>query len=44
MIQEIVPYESAVPVMELFTPMERIGDMKTKAALLPALEMTKVNN
>lgn len=28
--------------MELFTPVERIGDMKSKAALLPTLDMTKV--
>lgn len=41
--REIVPYESAVPVMELFTPVERIGDMKSKAALLPTLDMTKLD-
>jgi len=41
--REILPYESAVPVMELFTPVERIGDMKSKAALLPTLDMTKLD-
>merc|ERR1719334_2979668 len=43
MERDILPYESTLPVRELFIPMDETEQLRKKAESLPALSMTKLD-
>ncbi|XP_076806799.1 bifunctional 3'-phosphoadenosine 5'-phosphosulfate synthase 2-like isoform X3 [Clavelina lepadiformis] len=41
--KDIIPYETNLPVTELFTPADKVGERKEYAESLPSLEITKLD-